>query len=313
MGDHDHAYKILFSHARMVRDLLEGFVGGEWPAQVDFGTLERVSDNYVSDDLRSRADDIVWRARCGAHYLYLLIEFQSTNEPFMAVRVLTYEGLLYQDIIRTQGLKARDRLPAVLPIVLYNGIRRWSASKDLLSALPHGLPNGIAEYVPQCRYLLIDQSRYGEADLPIEPNAVAALFRLENCRQPEQIAPIVNSLMTWLGRVGQHSLRRAFRFWLSRVLFTRFGKSVSVLNDLWEEQTMLSERLDQWEAEFLQRGRQEGRQEGEVAILSRLLRRRFGELPPSVGDRLKLAQPEQLERWSDRLLDARSLSELLDG
>src|SRR3954451_12827058 len=99
MGDHDHAYKLLFAHPQMVRELLEGFVGGAWLTQIDFGTLERVSDNYVSEDLRARADDIVWRVRCGDRYVYLLLEFQSSVEPFMAVRVLTYVGLLYQDLI----------------------------------------------------------------------------------------------------------------------------------------------------------------------------------------------------------------------
>ena len=102
MGDHDHSYKLLFAHPRMVRDLLEGFIGGTWLGQLDFATLERVSENYVSDDLRSRADDIVWRVRCGERHVYLLIEFQSSIEPFMAVRVLTYVGLLYQDLLRTK-------------------------------------------------------------------------------------------------------------------------------------------------------------------------------------------------------------------
>jgi len=55
MGDHDHSYKLLFAHPRMVRELLETFVGGDWLAQVDFDTLERVSDAYISDDLRARA------------------------------------------------------------------------------------------------------------------------------------------------------------------------------------------------------------------------------------------------------------------
>ena len=109
MANHDHSYKLLFSHPRMVRDLLEGFVGGAWLRDLDFSTLVRVSDNYVSDDLRSRADDIVWRVRCGNRQVYLLLEFQSRAEPFMAVRVLTYVALLYQDLIRS----SKDSRPAI--------------------------------------------------------------------------------------------------------------------------------------------------------------------------------------------------------
>ena len=38
-------------------------------------------------------------------YLYLLIEFQSKVDRFMAVRMLGYVSLLYQDLIR-QGPQA---------------------------------------------------------------------------------------------------------------------------------------------------------------------------------------------------------------
>ena len=41
---------------------------------------------------------------------YLLIEFQSTVDAWMAVRVMTYVGLLYQDLIRQKQVlpKVRD-------------------------------------------------------------------------------------------------------------------------------------------------------------------------------------------------------------
>ena len=63
-----------------MHDLLAGFVGGEWLDRVDFTTLERASDAHVTDDLRARADDIIWRVRSGNRDMYLLIEFQSRVE-----------------------------------------------------------------------------------------------------------------------------------------------------------------------------------------------------------------------------------------
>jgi predicted transposase YdaD len=69
--EHDASYKLLFSHARMVEDLLRGFVHEAWVHDVDFTTLERVSDSQISDDLRSRRDDLVWRVRWGPNSLQL--------------------------------------------------------------------------------------------------------------------------------------------------------------------------------------------------------------------------------------------------
>jgi len=64
MADHDHSYKSLFSHVALVRDLLQGFVQESWINDLDFSTLEKTSSSYVSDDLREREDDAIWRVRC---------------------------------------------------------------------------------------------------------------------------------------------------------------------------------------------------------------------------------------------------------
>jgi hypothetical protein len=111
MAGNDPKYRLLFSHPRMIEDLLRGFIHEDWVAQLDFGTLERVNGSFVSEDLEDRRNDVVWRLRWrGARddwfYLYLLLEFQSRPEPFMAVRMLVYVGLLLQELIRTQRLKA---------------------------------------------------------------------------------------------------------------------------------------------------------------------------------------------------------------
>jgi hypothetical protein len=45
---HDHGYKLLFSHAEMVRDLLIGFVDEPWVAQLRFETLQRVSASRIN-------------------------------------------------------------------------------------------------------------------------------------------------------------------------------------------------------------------------------------------------------------------------
>ncbi|MBL8725543.1 MAG: DUF4351 domain-containing protein [Planctomycetes bacterium] len=57
-------------------------------------------------------------------------------------------------------------------------------------------------------------------------------------------------------------------------------------------------------------GHVEGRVEGRGATLTRQLRRRFGSLPEPLEARLRTASPQQLELWTDRMLDARSLDEV---
>lgn len=61
--EHDNSYKLIFSHAEMVADLLKGFVKEDWVNELDFTALERFSASYVSDGLEDRHDDIIWRVR----------------------------------------------------------------------------------------------------------------------------------------------------------------------------------------------------------------------------------------------------------
>ena len=133
MVSHDNAYKLLFSHVRMVADLLKGFVNEPWIDELDFNTLDKVSGSYVSDDLRDRHSDVIWRVQWGPKllYIYILLEFQSTVDPYMAVRIHTYISLLQQDLIRRKQLSNNGKLSPVLPLVLYNGQRHWSAAVEL--------------------------------------------------------------------------------------------------------------------------------------------------------------------------------------
>lgn len=82
---------------------------------------------------------------------------------------------------------------------------------------------------------------------------------------------------------------------------------------------MLSQRIEQWAEGYLAAGRKEGRVEGrnqgrlegEIAVLARLLTRRFGPLPTWAEARLHAATEEALAEWTDAVLDAASLTEVL--
>jgi hypothetical protein len=61
MPDYDSDYKLLFSHPRMVRELLRDWVPGPWIEEADFSTLEHINGSYVAGNQKQRHDDMVWR------------------------------------------------------------------------------------------------------------------------------------------------------------------------------------------------------------------------------------------------------------
>jgi predicted transposase YdaD len=93
---------------------------------LDFSTLERVNASFVSDNLKRSEGDMVWkvRRRDGTPvYVYLLVEFQSRADRFMAVRIMASVAALYLDLIARGELAPGRKLPLVIPLIAYS-IRR---------------------------------------------------------------------------------------------------------------------------------------------------------------------------------------------
>jgi len=312
--DHDHSYKLLFSHAEMVEDLLRGFVREDWVADLDFATLERTGNSYVSDDLRERMDDIVWRLRFREEwlYVYVLIEFQSSVDAHMAVRMLAYVGLLYQDLVRAGQLTRSEKLPPVLPVVLYNGKPRWDAATDI-AELIEPVAGGLARYRPALRYLLIDEGTYADSELAELRNLAAALFRLENGRTPQDVEKVLEALVEWVKMPEQTSLRRAFTVWLKRVFLKGRmpGADFEELNELHEVKSMLAERVVEWTEEWQKQGEARGVTKGEAALLQRLMEKRFGTLDESIRKRLVEANADTLLRWGEQIFQASTAEDVL--
>jgi len=338
MPDHDHGLRLLFSHAEMVRDLLTGFVDEPWVHELEFDTLRRVNASYVADDLRDREGDLVWRVRLRGQelVLYLLLEFQSRVDRHMALRMLTYLGLLYQDLLR-QGSSAKREagrqakreagrataaaddsapargpalLPPVLPIVLHHGPGRWTAATQVADLITPP-PGRLAVYTPRLNYLLLDEETLDETGPLALKNLAAALFALDKSAGPARMKEVISSLMAWLGHPGQDSLRRAFAVYLRRVLLPARAPGIRLPDaaDLMELNTMLNETFPDWSVQYVKQGRQEGKAE----VLGRQLTRRFGPLPPAITSRLTSATADQLDQWSDRVLDAPTLDAVFDG
>jgi predicted transposase YdaD len=60
----------------------------------------------------------------------------------------------------------------------------------------------------------------------------------------------------------------------------------------------------------LAQGRVEGRMEGQVEIVLSQIQKRFGRIPPAVGQRIAALKPAQLKRVAVRLLDAQTIEDL---
>ena len=300
---YDAAWRLLFSFPAMPHDLLTGFVPRAWAEDLDPRTLEQRPGSQVSNGLSQRHQDCVWEARFRDRPGSILaaLEFQSTVDHTMAVRMLVYTAMMYQRRLRSRAPpgkqstssnpeppeeqdvptgqyrpdnresphgdapddSAPEPLPSVLPIVLYHGKARWQVGEDVagLCAPP---AEGLAPYQPAQRYFLLDLGRY-PGPLPEGRNLMAILVRLVQSGNLEQEAAVVDELIDGLHEeCAAEGLVRAFWAWMgyAHVPEWRQGMDWPVLKDWREAGTVLRESVNEWTTKWMAQGRAEGRSEG---------------------------------------------------
>jgi hypothetical protein len=340
--DHDALYHRLFSHSGMVAQLLREFVDEPWVDELELAGMERISAKFHASGGERRDSDVIWRIPRrdggGDAYLLLLLEFQSRSDHWMALRVLVYAGLLWQQIVQEKRATRDGRLPPIFPVVIYNGDPHWSAPVTLsrLIALPADSP--LWRWQPDMRYHLVDEGAFAPADLAGRDSLVALLFRLETEREADHVVAAVDAVIDWFRRhSGFEALMPMFAALAFRVVEMAEGAAPGVLvsENLLEVRTMLATRAAEWRRQWrlearqeglqeglqegrqegLQEGRQEGLQEGlrkgEAAVLTRLLERRFGTLSDEIISRIATADTATLEEWTLRVLDASSIADVM--
>lgn len=313
MKKHDRSFRLLFAQPRLIEDLIRRFVGrGEiWIDDLDFSTLERVGTAHVSEDLESRDGDVGWRVRFrdAPVVIYLLIEFQSEPQRFMALRKSVYQGLFYQQLLKQGGLTPDGLLPLVLSIVVYNGKARWLAPREL-AELIRGIDGPLAAFIPRFWYLLLEMEACEEAELE-GPNLVALLIRLERGRNRDDIERVIGDLVAALPGPDEGGVRRAFVVWIRRVLLAgRAEEEIPELVNLEEFRTMLLESVEEWSHEIEEKGVQKGREEGRRDALLHLLEVRFGSLDERTRAQVAAADPQLLMEWIERVLTAERLADV---
>ncbi|HEU4775672.1 MAG TPA: Rpn family recombination-promoting nuclease/putative transposase [Telluria sp.] len=262
-----------------------------------------------------RQDDLVWRLQLGGHcvYVYLLLEFQSRSDRWMALRMQTYVGLLYQDLVKRKEVGPGNLLP---PLVFYNGADPWRAALEL-GELIHTTPAGLAHLQASQRYALVDQHRLDPARLAAHGSLLALLFRLELSDTPDVLREVLPLLSTWMADAPQAPLRRSVKLWLARFM-AREMPDVAADDLLACEGGVMAERKfatwqDFLEDRGMQRGREQGKAEGERIALRKIIEARFGALAPTQAALIAQLPETELEQWITKAASAATLQALVDG
>jgi len=238
---------------------------------MDFSTLENHSGNYITPLFEEKFEDVVWSVQIRWQgnsqrvYLYILLEFQSTIDQRMPLRLMHYVACFYDHLLKTRATTASKGLPPIFPVVLYNGARRWNAKQDIYEMVRPEPPEFLRVYQPRLRYYLIDEGRYTEEELNQRPSALSGLFGIENAATgPGRLQRAVDRVVALIqADPDKARIDAIVTRWLKRHL-ARLGTGLdlSELNSLMEDKDMLAENLENWREQAINEGIQRGLRQG---------------------------------------------------
>ena len=272
MNIHDSGYKKLFSNQTIFRQLLTTFVKEDWVNDLDFESCQTIDKSFISEHYKETESDLLYKVGLKAReiYIYILIEFQSTVDDFMALRVLNYITNFYMDYLTSN--KGVKKLPAVFPIVLYNGERRWTAPVNLKNLIEEN--PSLDQFSLDFQYFLIAENQYSKEALLTIRNIVSTLFLAEshydidlleteliNLFEAEADKQAVSLLLNWFKQLATHG----------RIDSSDYRSLEQVYLTQEEVKTMLVTALKKERKEIFEKGKMEGKTEGKIEVAKGML------------------------------------------
>ena len=224
-------------------------------------------------------------------YLVVMLEFQSTVDYLMPLRIRNYVDRFHMEQWRGRRFRSTDRLAPVLPIVLYIGASPWTAAArviDLVTpqAAQAGAEEGSAAWATLAGggesgarwradprfagdgYVLLDSLRVRPEDLSRD-NAAALLAGFENPSR-ETIAGLLAALNQRLRAPELRGLKKIMLAWAAWQARRRLGLELEVedmahadrLEDYDDVEAYFAARIQAWKEEHRTEGREEGREAG---------------------------------------------------
>jgi hypothetical protein len=244
----------------------------------------------------------------------MLVEFQSSVDTYMAVRLALYIALLYDYLITSQKGQLQGRLPPTLAFVLYNGKQPWSANQELANFYPISQQTRLQQYQLQHKYILLDLGRFAPEDFPQHPGVLSTLFQMEKASlagQTERFEALFDQLTDLTKAHPSYlDLKRAILTFFEAVLRQR---GVIPPNQTFEDFAQVKAMLHNFDdivQERHQQGVQQGLQRGMKRAVLKMLVLKFQVDPAKWEQRLEGMSELQVDDLLQRILSASSESDL---
>ncbi len=320
----DRSTKWLIRQREHLQALLE-MLAGEIADALDFERVEQLNRSFISDELRTQESDMIFSVpfrnpteQCEEVIIYILIEHQSSVDPSMELRLLSYMTQIWMEERRSwierKIPKAEWRLTPIVPIVFYTGTGAWKSPFSLTALMD--LPEVLKRFVPTFDTLFLDVKATAPDELTQTGHALGWLLtvlRQEHSDPSAMRQALLDALagLRDLQTQDREAYTRAILYLFLLILHRRqAGEREDLLHILTQEHTqnqeivnMAGSIIELSEQRGIQKGIEQGARRTSIESTLAILNKRF---PDADADTFTpaLEAIEDLNRLKQLILEA---------
>ena len=140
--------------------------------------LEIYNSSFIDQKFSNQECDIVYKKK--RQQIFFLIEHQSKIDYSMPKRILKYQIAIMEMAMKNKKIiKKNEKLPLVIPIVIYTGTGKWNVAKYIKDCQEQleGLDN-----MDLGSYVILDSNEYTKQELLQDKLFILKMMALEKLK-----------------------------------------------------------------------------------------------------------------------------------
>jgi hypothetical protein len=213
--------------------LIKGFIEEKWVDSVNEENITMIDKSFIDTHFQSKEADIVYKYTDGVNetIFYVLLEHQSTVDNKMMFRLLVYMMEIWRDYLNENKLsiapvenekeKELFKIPAIIPIVLHTGSRKWNAPVSFSELIKNSEKyNG---HIVNFESLLIDTAPIKDEKFLEQKSVISLVMYLDKAKDLKDFLekyPVAAMILNTLNAQERRMLIK----WLRDIFKQRFDK-----------------------------------------------------------------------------------------
>lgn len=212
---YDAGYKAVCSVKEEFLHFLKKYVKADWAKDLTVKDIRPCPNELILPDYRQRLPDLAYEIHRDDRWLccYLIVQLQSSVDYTMIFRFASeLQGILLKAFLQEEeNIRERKdyRIPAAVPILLYNGRRKWTGIQQFRAYQRDGEIYG--EYVQNFAYHLVDISQISDTDILSSNYLIDNIIYLDKHRYDMEF--VLEKLSVVTERIRGLSPEKAAMFW----------------------------------------------------------------------------------------------------